>query len=45
MTEAALDFLEEQLSARPIGEANWNEVIFMLTVQLMVRRLHARSTV
>ena len=32
MTEAALDFLEEQLSARPIGEANWNEVIFMLTV-------------
>ena len=32
MTEAALDFVEEQLSARPIGKANWNEVVFMLTV-------------
>ena len=32
MADAALAFVEEQLSARPIGKVNWNEVIFMLTV-------------
>ena len=32
MTAAALDFVEEQLSARPISQAHWSEVTFMLTV-------------
>ena len=32
MTTAALEFVEEQLSARPISKANWDEVTFMLTV-------------
>ena len=32
MTAAALEFVEEQLSVRPISKAHWDEVIFMLTV-------------
>jgi hypothetical protein len=32
MTAAALEFVEDQLSARPISKANWDEVTFMLTV-------------
>ena len=32
MTAAALEFVEEQLSARPISKAHWDEVTFMLTV-------------
>ena len=32
MTEATLDYVEEQLSARPISKANWDEVTFMHTV-------------
>ena len=32
MTTAALEFIEEQLSARPIGKVHWDEVIFMLMV-------------
>ena len=32
ITAAALQFVEEQLSARPISKANWDEVTFMLTV-------------
>ena len=32
MTAAALDFVEEQLSSRPISQAHWSEVTFMLTV-------------
>ena len=32
MTTAALEFVEEQLSARPIGKVHWDEVTFMLTV-------------
>ena len=32
ITAAALQFVEEQLSARPISKANWDELIFMLKV-------------
>ena len=32
MTAAALEFVEEQLSSRPISQAHWSEVTFMLTV-------------
>ena len=32
ITAAALEFVEEQLSARPIGKVHWDEVTFMLTV-------------
>ena len=32
ITAAALQFVEEQLSARPISKAHWDEVTFMLTV-------------
>ena len=32
ITAAALKFVEEQLSARPISKANWDEVTFMLAV-------------
>ena len=32
ITAAALQFVEEQLSARPISKANWDEVTFMHTV-------------
>ena len=32
MTAAALEFVEEHLSSRPISQAHWSEVTFMLTV-------------